>query len=116
MLLHVLRGVEDLAAVGAGVLLPHLVDHVLVGPQTHLVPELLHADVAILPVPLSQVGGSVSGQPALSEGNVTTGLTDQGALAGMMESEVFLTHHSQSYITAFTQSPDTTYSQLEFLH
>ena len=88
-----LRGVEDLATVGAGVLLPHLVDHVLVGPQTHLVPELLHADVAVLPVPLSQVGGFVPGQSALRDGNVTTGVkvTDQGVLAGMVGSEVVLT-------------------------
>ena len=91
VLLHVLRGVEDLPTVGAGVLLPHLVDHVLVGPQTHLVPELLHADVAVLPVPLSQVGGFVPGQPGLRDGNVTTGVTDQGVLAGMMGSEVVLT-------------------------
>ena len=99
--LDVLRGVEDLATVGAGVLLPHLVDHVPVGPQTHLVPELLHTDGAVLPVPLSQVGGSVSGQPALRDGNVTTGLTDQGVLTGMLGSEVVLRHtgilHSHSH-------------------
>ena len=59
MFLDVLRGVENFAAVGAGVLLPHLVHHVLVSPQTHFVPELLQADVALLPAPLSQVTADV---------------------------------------------------------
>ena len=96
--LDVLRGVEDLATVGAGVLLPHLVDHVPVGPQTHLVPELLHADVAVLPVPLGQVGGFVSGQSGLRDGNVTTGviLAHQGVLTGMVGSEVVLTQATLS--------------------
>ena len=48
MFLDILRGVEDLATVGTCVLLPHLVDHVPVGSQADLVPELLEADVAVL--------------------------------------------------------------------
>ena len=116
VLLHVLRGVEDLAAVGAGVLLPHLVDHVLVGPQTHLVPELLHADVAVLPVPLSQVGGFVPGQSALRDGNVTAGVTDQGVLPGMVGSEVVLTQATLTVQTGDSlQAPGNTYCQLNFL-
>ena len=102
VLLHVLGGVEDLPAVGAGVLLPHLVDHVFVGPQTNLVPELLHADVAVLPVPLSQVGGSVSGQSALSHGYVAAVVTDQGALAGVVGSEVVLRDTSYILCTSYT--------------
>ena len=92
MFLHVLRGVENFSTIGAGVLLTHLVDHVLVGPQTYFVPELLHADVAMLPVPLCLVRVEMPGQPPLSGGYVAAELTYQRILAHVVATEMLLTN------------------------